>query len=264
MLMESSQIAMVACVLSVGFAALATPLLVSRLGSSDFPAWLDVAPNAATVGFAVALSFVTALLFGIVPALRASASSPDAALKSGGSQHSGRVGAIRWMLATEIGFSVAVLFLSGLLPLSFQRLMSVDLGFTGNNVVLFDLASNLASGQPPNPPPGAVAGLLEAVRNLPGVQSIGAGSPDGGWASGPFRHLGTACQQVSAGYRGGLEARRGPFPALGQDSLRAAGYRVTLERRPRCELSASGCTQDRRGTRAMEDRADARIHCCGL
>jgi len=144
MLIESGQISVAACVLAVAFAALATPALVARLGSSDFPAWLDVAPDAATLGFAAALSLIATLLFGIVPALRAtsphSAASPNAALKAGAAQQSGRMGALRSMLATEVAFSVAVLYLSGLLLLSFKKLTSVDFGFTADNVVLFDLA----------------------------------------------------------------------------------------------------------------------------
>lgn len=83
MLIESGQIAAAASILAVGFAALAAPAIATRLGSPESPTWLNVAPNAATLAFAVALSLVTALLFGIVPALRASAASPGHALKSG-------------------------------------------------------------------------------------------------------------------------------------------------------------------------------------
>ena len=194
MLIESGQISVAACVLAVAFAALATPALVARLGSSDFPAWLDVAPDAATLGFAAALSLIAMLLFGIVPALRAtsphSAASPNAALKAGAAQQSGRMGALRSMLATEVAFSVAVLYLSGLLLLSFKKLTSVDFGFTADNVVLFDLAPR----QPENPSPASGAGLLEAVRRLRGVQaaSISLQRPMGGdivWIQTPFIRL---------------------------------------------------------------------------
>ena len=192
MMIESAQIAAAACILAVGFAAVAAPVMVARLGFSDSPAWLDVAPDAATLAFAVTLSLVTTLLFGIVPALRASAASPDAALKSGGMQHSRRAGALRWMLAAEIGFSVAVLFLSGLLLRSFERLTSVDLGFTSDNVVLFDLGPRQASRESPRP--SSVSTLLEFVRHLPGVQaaSISLQRPMGGdlvWIQTPVIRL---------------------------------------------------------------------------
>jgi predicted permease len=178
MLIESAQVAVAACALSVGFASFAAPAIVAGLGSADFPAWLDVAPRAATLGFAGALSLLAGMLFGIVPALRASAASPDTALKAGALQHSRRAGPLRWMLAAEIGFSVAVLFLSGLLLISFGKLIAVDLGFDSANVVLFEIAPSLSK----SPLPKSDSDLLAYVRALPGIQSasISAQRPMGG------------------------------------------------------------------------------------
>jgi predicted permease len=189
MLIESAQVAVLAAILSVGFAAFAAPAIVARLGSSEFPAWLDVAPDAMTLLFALGLSLFAGTLVGIVPALRASAASPDTALKAGGVQHSRRVGPLRWMLAAEIGFSVAVLFLSGLLLISFRRLTSVDLGFESANVVLFDLAR-----QPESNRPNPASYLLALVRTFPGVQSasISLQRPMGGdivWIQTPIIRL---------------------------------------------------------------------------
>ena len=167
MLIESGQIAFAACILSVILAALAAPAIVARLGSSEFPAWLDVAPRATTLGFAVAISLLSGMFFGIVPAVRASAASPETALKTGATRHSSRVGPLHWMLAAQIGFSVAVLFLSGLLLVSFRRLTSVDLGFASTNVVLLELAPR----QLETPSRNQAAGLLAVVRGLPGVQA---------------------------------------------------------------------------------------------
>src|SRR5262249_54161990 len=131
-----------------------------------------------TLLFAATLSLITALLFGIVPALRGFSASPDAALKSGGSRHSGRLGPLRWILSVEIGFSVAVLFLSGLLMLSFRKLIAVDLGFTSQNVALFDLIPRGPGNQRRN----SGGELLEHLRRLPEVQaaSISQQRPMGG------------------------------------------------------------------------------------
>jgi predicted permease len=194
MLIESGQAGAAACVLGIGFAALATPALAARLGSSEFPAWLDVAPDAATLGFAAALSLLATLLFGIAPALRAaspnSAASPHCALKAGAAQQSGRSGGLHGMLAAEIAFSVAVLFLSGMLLLSFKKLMAVDLGFNPDKVVLFDLAPR----HPQNPPRSPGAGLLAAVRQFPGIRaaSVSLQRPMGGdlvWIQTPIIRL---------------------------------------------------------------------------
>jgi predicted permease len=163
------------------------------------------------------LSLLTALLFGVVPALRASAVSPGEALKAGGTQNSGRIGSLRWILAAQVGFSVAVLFLSGLLLLSFRKLTAVDLGFARDNVALFDLAPlerleswRLDSG----------ATLLEHLRHLPGVQaaSLSQQRPMGGnmgWIATPTIRLpGRATEairpvevQVSAGFFSAMRIR---------------------------------------------------------
>ena len=102
-------------------------------------------------------------------------------------QQSARIGFLRWTLTAQIGFSVAVLFLSGLLLLSFRKLITVDPGFTRDNVVLFDLAPRDAFNR--HPEPGLK--LLEHVRSLPGVRaaSLTAQRPMGGdmvWIMTPF------------------------------------------------------------------------------
>jgi predicted permease len=198
MLMESAQLAAAACALGLLLAALIVPSIVVRLGPTEFPAWLDVGPGSRTLAFAVALSLLTALLFGVVPALRASSVSPGYALKAGGTQNSGRMGSLRWMLAAQVGFSVAVLFLSGLLLLSFGKLIAVDLGFARDNVVLFDLAPR----NPESHRTDSGAKLLEYVRHLPAVEaaSLAQQRPMGGamvWIMTPIiRFSGRANETV--------------------------------------------------------------------
>ena len=216
LLIESAQLASAACALGLLFAALVAPSIVAHLGSTEFPAWLDVGPSSRTLAFAVALSLLTALLFGVVPALRASAVSPGEALKAGGTQNSGRIGSLRWMLAAQVGFSVAVLFLSGLLLLSFRKLIAVDLGFARNNVVLFDLAPR----NPESHHPESGAKLLEYVRHLPAVQaaSLSQQRPMGGamvWIATPIIRLPSRANEtvrpveapVSQGFFGAMQIR---------------------------------------------------------
>jgi len=189
LLVESAQLAAAACALGLLFAYLIAPSIVVQLGTTEFPAWLDVGPGSRTLAFAITLGLLTTLLFGVVPALRASSVPPGDALKAGGTQNSGRIGSLRWMLAAQVGFSVAVLFLSGLLLLSFRKLIAVDLGFARDNVVLFDLA-------PRNPSWRADSGatLLEHLRHLPAVQaaSLSRQRPMGGamvWVMTPIIRL---------------------------------------------------------------------------
>lgn len=214
LLIESGQIAVVATILAVIFAALAAPVIVARLGPSEFPAFLDVSPGARSIAFAAALSLLSTLLFGLTPALEASAARPEAALKSPG--HSARSAALGWMLAAQVGFSVAILFLSGLLLLSFRKLIAVDTGFDARNVILFDLAPRDRLIRSPEAGPK----LLEKIRALPGVASasLTAQRPMGGdmvWIMTPFiRFSGRAKEtihpteiQVSGGFFNAMRIR---------------------------------------------------------
>ncbi|MGH9664993.1 MAG: ABC transporter permease, partial [Bryobacteraceae bacterium] len=216
MLIENAQLAAAACVLGLLLAALIAPPIVARLGPTEFPAWLDVAPNLRTLTFAMAISLLTALLFGIGPALRVSTISPGAVLKAGGTQHSGRLGSLRWALAAQAGFSMAILFLSGLLLLSFRNLIAVDPGFARDNVVLFDLAPRA----PAHPRRDSGAKLLEHLRHLPGVRaaSLSRQRPMGGdmvWIMTPIIRLPGGVNEpvrprevpVSAGFFNAMQIR---------------------------------------------------------
>ena len=216
MLIESGQLAAAAGMLGLLFAAFIAPAIVAHLGTTEFPAWLEVGPDLRTLTFAVSLTMLTVLLFGVVPALRASSVSPDAALKGGGAQHSGRIGSLRWILAAQVGFSVAVLFLSGLLLFSFRKLIAVDLGFSRDNVVLFDIGSR----DPYIRKRDSGTGILEHIRELPAVRaaSISKGRPIGGdmaWIMTPIIRLPGRANEavrpvevvVSAGFFSAMQIR---------------------------------------------------------
>jgi predicted permease len=216
MLIESGQLAASAGLLGVLFAAIIAPAIVAHLGTTEFPAWLEVGPDLRTLTFAVSVTMLTVILFGVVPALRASSVSPDTALKGGGAQQSGRIGSLRWILAAQVGFSVAVLFLSGLLLFSFRKLIAVDLGFSRDNVVLFDIGSR----DPYIRKRDSGTGILEHIRELPAVRaaSISKGRPIGGdmaWITTPIIRLPGRANEavrpvevvVSAGFFSAMQIR---------------------------------------------------------
>jgi predicted permease len=179
MLVESGQIALASAIVALALAAFAAPAIAARLGTSEFPAWIEAALDARTLVFVAAVSVLTTVLCGGVPAWRASTAAPRAAL-----QTSRRLRPLRWMLAAQVGFCVAVLFLSSLLVHSFRRLIAVDLGFRRDHVALFDVAPRL-------PGAGSAPGLLDAIRRLPEVQaaSFSQQRPMGGdraWVVMPF------------------------------------------------------------------------------
>ena len=90
LLIESSLVAVAACVLGLAFASATAPSIVNLLSPSNDPAYLDLHVEWRMLGFVALIGIATTLFFGLAPALRASAVSPHEALKAGGSKQSGK------------------------------------------------------------------------------------------------------------------------------------------------------------------------------
>jgi predicted permease len=153
-----------------------TRLLV-RLIPTNTPRLDEVGPDARVFGFALAVSILTGLLFGLVPALQASRSDLNETLKEGGRTGAGsarRNHARSILIVSEIALSFMLLAGAGLLVRSFLRLRVVDTGFNPAGV----LALRLSASGPKYPAGPARAEFyrqaLERIKSLPGVESAGA------------------------------------------------------------------------------------------
>jgi len=138
LLIESAVLAAAATALAVVFASLTAPLVVRLLSPHDDPAFLDVQINTRVAGFLLLLGSATTIVFGLVPAVRASAISPIEALKAT-SRHHVRARVLQPLLTAQVAFSLAVLSIAGLLLFSFARLSSVSPGFRSDGIVLADI-----------------------------------------------------------------------------------------------------------------------------
>ena len=173
-LVESVLLAAGACILGLGLAAAAAPSMVSLLSPAANPAYLDLRIDWRILGFVALLCALTTVLFGLAPALRASTVSPSNALKTGGQKQSAGMGVFRPLVSAQVGFSFVVLFLSGLLLLTFQKLSSVDLGFTKSGVLLFSIEAK--DPQPGQSMRAATRQLQDHIRELSGVEAASLSS----------------------------------------------------------------------------------------
>jgi putative ABC transport system permease protein len=139
----------------------------------DLPRLNEVRMDADVLLFAVAISLVTGLIFGALPALRSAVSAPLEALKSGSRSNTEGRGGMRvrnLLVGLEVGLSAALLVTAGLLTASFVRLMTVDRGFQVDRVLAMDLS--LLSTKYPEPARAAFfQRVLEKAAAMPGVQS---------------------------------------------------------------------------------------------
>lgn len=140
----------------------------------DLPRLHDVHVDARVLLFALGISLVTGLIFGILPALRNAASAPFETLKSAGRSHTeGRrgVGIRNLLVSLEVGLSGALLVTAGLLIASFVRLIAVEKGFDVERVIAMNV-SLLDAKYPLGPQRAAFfQRALEKAAALPGVQS---------------------------------------------------------------------------------------------
>jgi putative ABC transport system permease protein len=144
------------------FIASEMPNSIPRLRDANVDAWVLV--------FTFAVSLLTAVLFGLVPALQASRPKVTLGLKEGQQGSSGsRQRLSRLLVVSEVALTLALLVGAGLLIQSFRHVLQVDPGFNAQNLLTMQLSVNNSDGQ-------QVANffkqLLENVRHLPGVKSV--------------------------------------------------------------------------------------------
>jgi putative ABC transport system permease protein len=187
LLIESGLLAGLACVMGLAVTSETAPSIVNLLSPSDYPAYLDLQIGWRILGFVALIGVAVTVLFGLGPALRASSVSPHEALKTGGSKQSARSGLLRPLLASQVGFSFVVLFVGGLLLLSFHKITSVDLGFSKDRVVLI----NIGIGDSTKEERARVIAteVLDSIRRVPGVQA--AAISDQGLIGGNFAWIET-------------------------------------------------------------------------
>ncbi len=175
LLVEGGVLAGLGAAVGVAVAWIATRAVATHLPAAfHLPRVEEAAVNGRALAFAVVVTTVTALLFGLVPALRASEAEPGEALAAearGPGRHAGRVRSA--LVVAEVGLSVLLLVGAGLLGRSLAALTSQDLGIRPDDV----LTARLSLGTPLYQKNAARVAFLEAysdrVAALPGVQAAG-------------------------------------------------------------------------------------------
>jgi len=153
------------------------PLL--KLSSTSVPAVLTVGLDRWVLFFTLVVSFVTGLVFGIVPAVRTAKLDLRETLNEGsrGSTTGPDQHRIRGVLvAAEIAMAMLLLVGAGLLLRSFSRLQEVPPGFQADHLLVADLPLSLTAYSKPQQRFEFFDRLVARAKSLPGVRSAGAAS----------------------------------------------------------------------------------------
>jgi len=170
LLTESLLLAMIGGVAGLFFARFCARALLAYLPEQTRVA-LDVAPDARVLGFTLAISVLTGLLFGLAPAWQSTRGDLTASLKdqTGASAGRSRLALNKLLVVTQVALSLFLLIGAGLFVRSLRNLMSLDTGFDHENLVQFSIdpggGYNLAQRVNLNKE------MLSRLEALPGARS---------------------------------------------------------------------------------------------
>ncbi len=152
-----------------------TDLLLSMLPEGA-PRMDQVGIDYRVLTFALGISALTGVLFGLAPALQASKLDVSSSLKEGGRTGEGhrRTSARSLLLIGEVALSLILLVGAGLLIKSFLRLQEVRPGFNAHNVLIASVALPGAKYNEQQRPE-FFRQLIERLQTAPGVQAAGGG-----------------------------------------------------------------------------------------
>jgi predicted permease len=172
-LTESIVLSGVGALLGVFFARWGSALLVRFVSAQQSQVFLDLKIDDRVLVFTVAVAVLCGLLFGILPAFRATHVSAMSAMKEGQSQGAGgrpQSVTARWIVAVQVALSLILLIGTGLFIRTFANLMTLNAGFDPNKVLLVD--TNVHGAKLPDAALVPLYGqILAKLQALPGVVS---------------------------------------------------------------------------------------------
>ncbi len=141
----------------------------------QLPFWMNFGIDLRVLGFTIAITVLTGLIFGAVPALQTSRVDLNDTLKEGGRGTVGARGRSRSLLVvTEIALSLVLLVGAGLMVQSFLRLRRVNIGLDAKNVLTATVILPQAKYRERDKRAAFFKQLVERVRGIPGVQAAAA------------------------------------------------------------------------------------------
>ena len=144
--------------------------IISRLlGQSADGLRYDLSLDTAVLAFAFAIALLTALLSGLLPALRAGGADPLSGLKSRTALGVPRLRAGRFLVVAQIGLTLVLLSGAGLYLRTLLNLRQIDTGFDTEKLLVFQLNPAFA-GYQENQIPGFYERVQSALTAIPGVQ----------------------------------------------------------------------------------------------
>jgi predicted permease len=164
------------CGLLLAYAAVhALAASIPEASHFTLPRYREIGLGAPVLLFALAVSTLTAFLFGLAPALQFSRPDLSSALKEGGRGSAGARGSLRGALVIgEVAISLMLLSGAGLTLRSLWKLSAIDSGFDPHNLLSMTVNATAAEYKPMEKRDALFRAALERVAAIPGVRSVSA------------------------------------------------------------------------------------------
>jgi putative ABC transport system permease protein len=152
---------------------------IAQLIPMDALAGASVKLNGVVLLFAAGVVILSALIFGLIPAIHSSKTDVHTELKAGGRTTGTRSGQNRWrsaLVVAEVSLALTLLVGAGLMMKSLYRLLSVDPGFRPDRVLTMEMNLRTAQYDKAEAILNFWQQVLDRVHALPGVEAAALGS----------------------------------------------------------------------------------------
>jgi predicted permease len=179
LLVESILLSFVGGAVGVGIAVAMTKGLLALIPADENPLLIRPNPDLRILLFTLALTLVTSVVFGLVPAIRASRPDLWSTLKDAAGSIATPGGSLflrKGLVATQVALSFLLLFGAGLFVKSLQNLKATPTGFRDpDNLITFQLSPALNGYDAPRTV-HFYDEVLANIRAIPGVRAAGLAS----------------------------------------------------------------------------------------
>jgi predicted permease len=153
--------------------------LVSQIPTGVLPLGVEVHPDSRVLLFTLAVSLLTALIFGLWPALQISRPQVQEALQAGSQRTTASGGQRRaqnLLVVAEVSLSLVLLVMAGLMIRSFAKLTNIDPGMNTGNVVTMRINRSPAKSKDGKENARFFQQVIDKVKTLPGVEDVAVAS----------------------------------------------------------------------------------------
>ena len=222
------------------FSSWGTQALLRTLVSASpaqLPAWIRVETDATVLAFAVGISLLVGLLFGLAPLVPATRTDLISSLKEGsrGTDGSGSRQVRHLLVVSEVALALLLLLGAGLTMKSLVRLWNVHPGFQSDGVLTLTARFPFFGSEDAQQRAALYRQALERIGSLPGVEAVGANTdlPLTGteaWHRTDFVLPGQSPEEALLNPKANLQrVTPGYFQAMGIPLLRGRAFGDSME-----------------------------------